>query len=125
MLTKEYIKDLKSNGNGAIGHLVKDYKDSGSLTFILENLGQLPKDFDGSFLPELLTHKNASVRLWAVKTFGKLDKEEFLATLKKTALNDIDTTVRREAVSSIGRMRTKKGQEILFEILSETFCNFF
>ena len=49
MLTKEYIKDLKSKGNGAIGHLVKDYKDSGSLTFILENLGQLPKDFDGSF----------------------------------------------------------------------------
>ena len=117
MLTKEYIKDLKSNGNGAIGHLVKDYKDSGSLTFILENLGQLPKDFDGSFLPELLTHKNASVRLWTVKTFGKLDKEEYLATLKETALNDTDTTVRREAVSSIGRMRSKKGKKILFVIL--------
>lgn len=119
MLTKEYIKDLKSNGNGAIGHLVKDYKDSGSLTFILENLGQLPKDFDGSFLPELLTHKNASVRLWTVKTFGKLDKEEYLATLKETALNDTDTTVRREAVSSIGRMRSKKGKKILFEILKD------
>jgi len=119
MLTKEYIKDLKSNGNGAIGHLVKDYKDSGSLTFILENLGQLPKDFDGSFLLELLTHKNASVRLWVVKTFGKLDKEEYLTTLKETALNDIDTTVRREAVSSIGRMRSKQGQTILFQILKD------
>ncbi|MBK9479521.1 MAG: HEAT repeat domain-containing protein [Bacteroidetes bacterium] len=119
MLTKEYIKDLKSNGNGAIGHLVKDYKDSGNLTFILENLGQLPKDFDGSFLPELLTHKNPSVRLWTVKTFGKLDKEEYLTTLKETALNDSDTTVRREAVSSIGRMRSKKGQDILFEILKD------
>jgi len=71
MLTKEYIKDLKSNGNGAIGHLVKDYRDSGSLTFILENLGQLTKDFDGSFLPDLLSHKNSTVRLWAIKTIGK------------------------------------------------------
>src|SRR5690606_2440093 len=119
MLTKEYIKDLKNNGNGAIGQLVKDYRDSGSLTFILKNLGQLPKDFDGSFLPDLLGHKNPTVRLWAIKTIGKLGNEEFLPLLKQTALNDSDTNVRREAVSSIGRMRTKKGQTILTEILQD------
>ena len=119
MLTKEYIKDLKKNGNGAIGHLVKDYRDSGSLTFILENLGQLPKDFDGSFLPDLLGHKNSTVRLWAIKTIGKLVNEEYLPLLKQTALKDSDTNVRREAVSSIGRMRTKKGQTILTEILQD------
>lgn len=119
MLTKEYIKDLKNNGNGAIGHLVKDYRDSRSLTFILENLGQLPKDFDGSFLPDLLGHKNPTVRLWAIKTIGKLGNEEYLPLLKQTALNDSDTNVRREAVSSIGRMRTKKGQTILTEILQD------
>ena len=119
MLTKEYIRDLKSNGNGAIGQLVKDFKDSRSLTFILENLGHLPKDFDGSFLPNLLTHKNASVRLWTIKTFGKLNNEEYLSTLKESAIKDTDTTVRREAVSSIGRMRSKKGKKILFEILDD------
>jgi DNA modification methylase len=119
MLTKEYIKELKSSGNGSIGHLVKDYKDSGSLTFILESLGQLPKDFDGSFLPELLEHKNPSVRLWVVKTFGKLNDDSYLKTLKEIALNDTDTTVRREAVSSIGRMRSKQGQNILFAILKD------
>ena len=42
-----------------------------------------------------------------------------MATLKETALNDTDTTVRREAVSSIGRMRNKKGKKILFEILKD------
>lgn len=73
MLSKEYIKELKHNGNGAIGYLVKEHHDSGSLTFILENLGQLPYGFDGSFLPELLHHKSASVRLWAIKTIGKLN----------------------------------------------------
>ncbi len=119
MLTKEYIKELKNNGNGAIGEVIKRYNDSSSLTFILENLGQLPKDFDGSFLPDLLTHKNSTVRLWAVKTIGKLEKEEFLPLLKQTALNDSDTNVRREAVSSIGRLRAKKGQEILIEILQD------
>jgi hypothetical protein len=49
MLTKDYIRNLKNNGNGAIGHLIKEYQDSSSLIFILENLGQLPKSFDGSF----------------------------------------------------------------------------
>lgn len=119
MLTKEYIKELKNKDNGAIGQLVKNYRNSASLTFILENLGQLPKDFDGSFLPDLLTHKNSSVRLWAVKSIGKLVSEEDLPILKNTALNDSDTNVRREAVSSIGRMRTKKGQIILTEILQD------
>ncbi len=119
MLTKDYVKDLKSNGNGAIVSLINQYKDSGSLTFILENLGHLPKDFDGSFLPNLLNHKNASVRLWAIKTFGKLKNENYLSILKETALKDSDTSVRREAVSSIGRMRSINAKQTLFDILKD------
>ena len=42
MLTKEYIKELKNNGNGAIGELVNNNKNNvGSLVFILESLGQI------------------------------------------------------------------------------------
>ncbi len=119
MLTKEYIKELKNNDSNAIEHLIKDYQDSGSLTFILENLGQLPKNFDGSFLPNLLAHKNSTVRLLVVKTIGKLGNEAYLPILKNTAINDSDTNVRREAVSSIGRMRTTKGQSILTKILQD------
>lgn len=120
MLSKEYIKELKNNGNGAIGFLVKEHHDSGSLTFILENLGQLPYGFDGSFLPELLHHKSASVRLWAIKTIGKLNKDDYLVILQKAAMTEKDTNVRREAVSSIGRMRSKNGKKILIEILSDS-----
>ncbi len=119
MLTKEYIKELKTIGNGAIGHLVKEYRDSGSLTFILESLGHLPSDFDGTFLPDLLHHKSSSVRLWAIKTLGKLDNDDYLKILRQAAFTEKDTNVRREAVSSIGRMRSKKGQTILFEILQD------
>lgn len=120
MLTKEYITGLKTNGNGDIGHLVSKYKDGGSITFILENLGQLPKNFDGSFLPNLLLHKSSDVKLWAIKTIGKLDNESYLHTLKNVAINDKDTVIRREAVSSIGRLRSQKGKEILFELLNDT-----
>jgi len=112
MLTKEYIKEVKSNGNGGIKHLVHDYKDSGSISFILENLGHLPNDFDGSFLPDLLQHKSSNVRLWTVKTIGKLSNEEDLKILKSVLQNEQDTTVRREAVSSIGRMRNPKAKII-------------
>lgn len=119
MLTKEYIREIKSKDNGGIGHLISNYNDSGSLTFILENLGQLPQDFDGSFLPDLLQHKNSDVRFWTVKTMGKLPNENYLSLLRQVALTEKDTTVRREAVSSIGRHRSKKGQEILFEILQD------
>lgn len=117
MLTKEYIKELKNKGNGDIALLINKFQDSSSLTFILENLGQLPKDFDGSFLLNLLSHKNVNVRLWTVKTIGKLNQEKYLFVLKNIATNDTDTNVRREAVSSIGRMRSEKGQNILTEFL--------
>lgn len=119
MLTKEYIKDLKSKNNYALGDIVRECPDSGSLTFILENLGKLPKDFDGSFLFDLLKHKNATVRLWTVKTIGKLKNDNYLPILTETATTDIDTSVRREAVSSIGRMRTKSGQRTLIIILQD------
>jgi len=117
MLTKGYIKELKNKGAGDIALLINKFQDSSSLTFILENLGQLPKDFDGSFLLNLLSHKNVNVRLWTVKTIGKLNQEKYLSVLNNIATNDTDTNVRREAVSSIGRMRSEKGQNILTEFL--------
>ena len=53
MLTKEYITELKKNGNGDIADLIGKYKDVKTITFILESLGQLPRDFDGDFLKEI------------------------------------------------------------------------
>jgi hypothetical protein len=81
MLTKENISELKDKGNGDLGHLVHKLKDSGSLVFILENLGHLPKNFDGSFLLDLLENSHAQVRLLAVKNIGKLHDETFTEKL--------------------------------------------
>ena len=121
MLTKEKIRELKTEGNGAIGKLVREHKTSNNYVLnILENLGHLPDNFDGSWLPELLDSKSSQVRFWAVKNLGKLTDDDFLKILKKVANSDADTNVRREAVSSIGRMRNPKTKKTLIEILQDT-----
>lgn len=119
ILTKEYVKELKVEYASGISNLIKNYKDSGSISFILENLGRLPKNFDAGFLPDLLFHKNANVRLLAVKTIGKLSDEKFLDILIDFLHNEKDTSVRRETVSSIGRLRSPKIKTILFKMLND------
>lgn len=120
MLNREQINLLKNEGNGAIASLLNQYSDSASISFILENLGHLPKDFDGSFLPILLKSKSTKVRLWAVKTLGKMKSNEFIKLLGEIALKDVDSIVRREAVSSIGRLRSTEGKSYLLKILTDS-----
>ncbi len=120
MLSKQKIKELKKEENGALHKIVLENRNNnGFLLNILENLGQLPSDFDGSWLPELLNNKNKQVRFWTVKNLGKLNNGDHLNTLKQVALLDTETNVRREAVSSIGRMRNPKAKNILIDILKD------
>jgi DNA modification methylase len=120
MLTKDYISELKNNGNGDLSYLVQKQKDSGNLVFILENLGHLPKNFDGSFLLDLLQNNHAQVRLLTVKNIGKLHNEGYIKKLAKMLETEVNTSVRREIVSSIGRMRKPEFKNILFQILEDS-----
>ncbi|HED05431.1 MAG TPA: restriction endonuclease subunit M [Ignavibacteria bacterium] len=119
MLTKEYVSEVKKNGNGDLKRLVESKKDDKSIVFILENLGYLPDDFDDSWVQNLLHSENKKVRLNAVKTIGKVKNENNIAVLLQIAKKDKSTDVRREAVSSIGRMRSKKAIPALFEMLDD------
>jgi len=85
----------------------------------LENLGRLPRDFNGNWLIKLLNNESSSIRFLAVKNLGKLRDESFLIFLSKIANNDSDSNVRREAVSAIGRMRKPDTKAILFEKLND------
>ncbi len=120
MLTKEYINEIKIKGNGALSKAISELKDSGSLVFFLEKLGHLPKDFDGNLLIPLLNHESSQVRLWAVKNIGKLEDVKYLQILSQIARQDTDSMVRREAVSSIGRMRHPNNNSILIELLNDS-----
>ena len=83
MITKELIKELKHKGNGEIAELVKNQRDVGTINFIFESLGQLPNNFDSSFLYELLEHQHHQVRLNAVKNIGKLNDKTDITKLSK------------------------------------------
>lgn len=119
MITKEQINFLKKQGNGDLESLIKNHSDSKSLLFILQNLGYLPKNFDDSWVIPLLSNRSQKVRFWCVKTLGKTKREGNIPVLKSVALKDEATEVRREAVSSIGRLRSPAIVSVLFEFLND------
>lgn len=109
IISKEYIKELKQCKNGSLSAFVKkNYSNSANLIFILENLGYLPESFDPQWMLDLLSYKNETVRYWAVKNIGKLTSEAYIDILFDISVTDDSTLVRREAVSSIGRMRAQR-----------------
>ncbi|PKQ68565.1 DNA methyltransferase [Raineya orbicola] len=120
VLTKEMIKELKNQSKGNLGYLIDKHKDVKSIVFVLENLGHLPKNFDGNFLIPLLKHEHPQVRLLAVKNIGKINNEYFVSQLYQMFDNETNTSVKREIVSAIGRMRDPKNKEILLRILQDT-----
>jgi DNA modification methylase len=120
MLTKEYIRELKQNGSYSdIAIFVNAQRDVSSINFILENLGQLPKDFDGDFLYDFLIHPHAQVRLNAVKNIAKLKCKFSVKQLSELYKTETDTIVRREIVSAIGRQRQAENKLLLFSFLED------
>ncbi len=117
MLTKKSVSELKNTGD--LKRFVESKKDDQSLIFILENLGHLPKDFDDSWLQDFLESDNKKIRLNAVKTIGKIKNQKYIPILFKIAKNDQFTEIRREAVSSLGRMRSKQAVSALVEMLED------
>lgn len=118
ILTKEYITELKLQENGVFTSLAQlHYSNSSNLIFILENLGHLPPTFEYNWIISLLKHNNEDVRYWAVKNIGKKTSNEHLEILVKIANTDVSTMVKREAVSSIGRMRMETAIPFLKKML--------
>ncbi len=123
MLTKEYILKIKAQGNGAMTHLINSIEDDKNILFVLNNLGRLPEGFDSYWIKELLSSKNYKIRLNAVKNIGKINDIGNLEVLYQMAVDDSLTAVRREAVSSIGRMRHEKSIDLLFNLLDDNDPN--
>ena len=120
MMTKEYITELKKKGNGDIANLIAAQRDVGSINFILENLGQLPSNFEADFLYNLLNHNHAHVRLNAVKNIGKLNGKSDVKSLQSLFEKETDTGVRREIVSAIGRQRKCQNKPLLYSFLEDS-----
>jgi len=117
MIAKEYITELKQNGNNELSNLIYSQKDVGSIIHILKSLGQLPKDFDSELLYNLLYHQHPQVRLYAVKNFGKLNGKFDVKHFNELYQKEKDTGVRREIVSAIGRQRNSVNKPYLYDFL--------
>jgi HEAT repeat protein len=119
IITKELVTELKHKENGEIASLINNYRDIGSINFILESLGQLPSGFNSSFLYDLLEHNHSQVRLNAVKNIGKLNGKTNIEKLTELYKKETDTSVRREIISSIGRQRNSINKPMLFNFLED------
>lgn len=119
-VSREDVLAAKEKGQDGLSQLIQSVHSSGDLVFILENLGSLPTTFGSRCFIDLLKHENKDVRLWAIKNLGKLKSVELLSYYKEIIDSDPNTTVKREAVSSIGRMRTEATIPTLISILQNT-----
>ena len=119
-VTKEYITELKYNGGSDIAKLIATQRDVKSINYILENLGQLPSNFQSDFLYKLLEHNHSQVRLNAVKNIGKLKTNVDIKKLFSLYQHETDTGVRREIVSAIGRQRQDKNKSLLYDFLNDS-----
>ena len=116
---KKIIHDLKINNYNELKKILKTDNTIYHLYDILNKLGKLPLDFDGDIFIPLTKHPNEKIRLLAVKNIGKLSNTKYLNILFEISENDQSSMVRREAISSIGRMRNENAIPFLIKKLSD------
>jgi DNA modification methylase len=101
---EEYMQNLQDRTE-SLKNLIQNQNSNGELVSALRKIGRLPNNFNGDLFLSLLNNENNQVRLLAIKNIGKLCDIRYLYPLAKIALEDENSMLRREATSSIGRMR--------------------
>lgn len=120
MLTKAFIEDRKlARDSQFFIKVLAPQNSEQALRFVLDNLGRLSPDFDQEPLLNLLKHAHSNIRLLAVKNLGKFKDAALLDAISKFANSEANTATRREAISTIGRMRTPKAIPLLIAFLND------
>lgn len=119
LITREEVIAAKSKGQNSLKHFIQSARNTGDLVFILKNIGSIPQSFGADCFLDLIEHENKEVRFWAAKNLGKLKSIELLPLFMHMVKTDSSTSVKREAVSSIGRMRRSEAIPSLLSILKD------
>lgn len=119
LISKQTIAQLKKENLDGLYKLLVNTSGTRDILFILENLGPLPKEFDPQVFIDLLLHPNENIRFWSIKNLGKVASHHQLNILFNATQKDNSSSVRREATSSIGRMRTKSAIPLLIHLLQD------
>ncbi len=104
----ERIQDVIRQNN--VGALVKS----------LDRLGRLDQNYDIKPLMNLLKHDNDKVRSLAIKNLAKIGNDNLATVFINVVEQDKSSSVRREAVSGIGRLRNISNKQILFKYLNDS-----
>lgn len=97
-----------------------DYEGSaGFLVEKLEKIGRLSDGLDIEPIKKLISHKSSDVRLLAIKNIAKVKNKDNINIFINSYNTDIDTSVKREAISAIGRQRDKNNTEFLMHVISD------
>lgn len=119
-LDKSYVDRLKKSDSSQIFKLFYNSNlNTPSLLYILKNLGYLPTMFDYDVFIGLLNYTNEDVRYWAVKNIGKSKSTKYSAPLIERFNIEESTNVKREIVSSVGRMKSRVTLSFLLHVLND------
>lgn len=113
----ELINRLKSDPKSFLIFLQN--QSDGVILYVLEKLGRLENDYSKEPLLTLLNSSNENIRGLSIKNLAKLRDISLLPTFIEYAYNDESTSVRRESVSAIGRIRNDKTIPYLINMLQD------
>ena len=119
-INKAYVDKIKKEDGLKISKLLYESNvNSSTLIYILKNLGYLPASFDYNVFSGLIDHKNENVRYWAVKNIGKSKSDKFYSLLVQRFSIETGTMVKREIISSVGRMKSHSSIPFLIKVLKD------
>lgn len=117
-LDKAFVDIIKKENNEEIENIFYYSNiNTQSLIFILKNLGRLNAGFNFDVFIKLLENHNDEIRYWAVKNLGKSKSEKYLNTLIQYFGREENTNIKREIISSVGRMKSINAVPFLLDVL--------
>jgi DNA modification methylase len=119
VINKEHIAALKNNNPFALRQLLEQQTTAEDINFILENIGALPTDFEGSFFYAFLEHSEVEIRRSALKNIAKLRHNGQPAPLIKALKTEKNTNLRRGLVATLGKQRKIENTPILLKMLTD------
>ena len=117
--TKEDIEQAKQRRDYSFFKDIFESAPESTKAYVLRKIGRLPEDFRYEIFLDLLPTSNHNIKALTVKNLGKSKKPDFIKHLKEIAIKDGNANVRRECVSSIGRIGTNLAVPILLDFLND------
>ena len=113
------LKMTVSELNNRLAEVVA-HSNIGFLVETLKQVGKIDDNFNISPIRALVNHKSPEVRTLAVKILARINDKNNTDTFIEVYKKEKDTTVKREAISAIGRQRRIENLDFLLSVLEDS-----